>query len=183
MDREIGYDELMNMEYLDAVCKESFRVKSAVPNTIRVARASGDVPLSKPYPSRKGTSTINSVHIPKGQEVFIPIQAINSDPAIWGPDAADYNPDRWLHLPTNAKQTGLPMHLMTFISGPRGCIGNRFALAEFKAMLCHLIGRFSFERVDDWEIEAKQTVVLRPKVVGQDEVGQQMPLRVTRIAA
>ncbi|EST09030.1 Cytochrome P450 [Kalmanozyma brasiliensis GHG001] len=182
MERDVGYDELMGMPFLDAVCKESFRVRSAVPSTIRVATASATIPLSQPYPTRDGKGSITSVHIPKGREVFIPIQAINSDPAIWGDDANEFNPDRWLNLPTEAKSSGLPMHLMTFISGPRGCIGNRFALAEFKAMLCHLVGRFEFEEVEGWKIEAKQTAVIRSRVVGQEDVGPQMPLRVSRIA-
>ncbi|SPO27931.1 related to Cytochrome P450 [Ustilago trichophora] len=182
MDRDIGYDELMGMEYLDAVCKESFRVKSAVPSTIRVAKSSADVPLSKPYPTRNGKGTITSVHVPKGREVFIPIQAINSDPEIWGDDAEDFVPERWSDLPNSARHNGLPMHLMTFISGPRGCIGNRFALAEFKAMLCHLVGKFQFDEVEGWKVEAKQTAVIRSRVVGQEDVGPQMPLRVSRIA-
>ncbi|CDW96987.1 hypothetical protein [Sporisorium scitamineum] len=75
------------------------------------------------------------------------------------------------------------MHLMTFISGPRGCIGNRFALAEFKAMLCHLVGNFRFDQVKGWKIEAKQTAVIRSRVVGQEDVGPQMPLRISRIPA
>ena len=181
MERDPTYDELMSMELLDAVCKESFRVKSAVPSTIRVANTSADVPLSKPYPTRDGKSTITSVHIPKGREVIIPIQAIHFDTQIWGTDAAEFNPHRWLNLPTSARQNGLPMHLMTFISGPRGCIGNRFALAEFKAMLCHLVGNFHFEQVQGWKIEAKQTAVIRSRVIGQEDIGPQMPLRVSRI--
>ncbi len=110
-------------------------------------------------------------------------QAINVDTDIWGPDAADFVPERWINLRDEAKHNGLPMHLMTFISGPRGCIGNRFALAEFKAMLCHLVGRFQFDQVDGWQVEAKQTAVIRSRVVGQEDYGPQMPLRVSRIAS
>ncbi|SPC61823.1 related to Cytochrome P450 [Ustilago sp. UG-2017b] len=183
MDRDPNYDELMSMPYLDAVCKESFRCKSAVPNTIRVAKVTADIPLSRAYPDRKGKATITSVHIPKGREVLIPIQAINSDPEIWGEDAAEFKPERWLDLAESAKQNGLPMHLMTFISGPRACIGNRFALAEFKAILCHLVGRFKFQVVEGWEVEAKQTAVIRSRVVGQEDVGPQMPLRVSHLNA
>ncbi|PWY98709.1 cytochrome P450 [Testicularia cyperi] len=181
MDREIGYDELMGMEYLDAVCKEMMRCLSAVPNTVRIAKEAAEIPLSKPYKTRDGRSTFTSLHVSKGQEVLVPIQAINSSTEIWGPDAEEFNPDRWFNLPDSAKQNGLPMHLMTFISGPRGCIGNRFALAEFKAMLCHLVGRFHFAAVDGWEVEAKQSVVIRPRIIGQEDLGPQMPLRVTRV--
>lgn len=182
MDRDPNYDELMSMPYLDAVCKESFRCKSAVPNTIRVAKTTSNIPLSRAYPDRKGNPTITSVDIPKGREVFIPIQAINSDSEIWGEDAKFFKPERWMDLPESAKQNRLPMHLMTFISGPRSCIGNRFALAEFKAILCHLVGRFKFEEVQGWQVEAKQTAVIRSRVVGQEDVGPQMPLRVSHIS-
>ncbi|TKY89740.1 hypothetical protein EX895_001527 [Sporisorium graminicola] len=150
MERDPGYDELMSMEFLDAVCKKSFRVKSAVPDTIRVANTTADVPLSKAYPTCDGKSTVTSVQIPKGLEFIVPMQVINFDTDIWGPDAAEFNPQRWRNPTTFARQSGLPMHLMTFISGPRGCIGNRFALAEFKAMLAHLVGNFHFEEVEGW---------------------------------
>lgn len=181
MDNEIGYDELMGMKYLDAVCKEMLRCISAVPNTVRVAQRDEVIPLSRPYRTQNGRSTFNSIRVRKGQELIIPIQAINSSKEIWGDDATEFKPERWFSLPESALSSGLPMHLMTFISGPRGCIGNRFALAEFKAMLCHLIGRFHFERIEGWEVEAKQSVVVRPRVVGQESIGPQMPLRVSRI--
>ena len=183
MAREIGYDELMGMRYLDCVAKEMMRFISPVPNTVRLATANDVVPLSRPYPTRDGKSTFDSVPIRKGQQIFIPIQALNLSEEIWGPTAQQFDPERWYddNLPDSARNNGFPLHLMTFISGPRGCIGNRFAIAEFKALLCSLIGRFNFEQVEGWEVEQKQAVTVRPRIKGMEKDGQQMPLRVSRI--
>ncbi|KAN0061905.1 hypothetical protein ACQY0O_005900 [Thecaphora frezii] len=181
----VSYDELMSMPYLDRFAKEMLRFVSPVPMTLRVVTKSDTIPLSRPYPTRDGKSTFTSVPVYKGQELVVPIQSMNMSQDIWGPTAAQFDPDRWLddRVPENAKRSGLPMHLMTFITGPRGCIGNRFAIAEFKALLCSLVGRFEFQNVEGWKVERKQAITLRPLVIGQEELGNQMPLRVSRIKA
>ncbi|EPQ26412.1 uncharacterized protein PFL1_06060 [Pseudozyma flocculosa PF-1] len=181
----IGYDELMNMPYLDRFAKEMMRFASPVPSTVRTATRADTIPLSKPYPTRDGRSTFTSVPISAGQDLIIPIQAMNLSTEIWGPTATQFDPDRWLddRLPESAKKSGLPMHLMTFIAGPRGCIGNRFAIAEFKALICSLIGRFHFENVEGWKVEKKQAITLRSRIEGQEDIGPQMPLRISRVEA
>ena len=44
---------------------------------------------------------------------------------------ADYRPERWKNIPEAASQIpGVWSHLMTFLGGPRACIGYRFSLVE-----------------------------------------------------
>ncbi|EJD39280.1 hypothetical protein AURDEDRAFT_71358, partial [Auricularia subglabra TFB-10046 SS5] len=40
--------------------------------------------------------------------------------------------------------SGIQANLMTFIGGPRACVGHRFAVAEMKALLFHIICGFEF---------------------------------------
>ncbi|PWN54019.1 cytochrome P450 [Violaceomyces palustris] len=184
MERQIGYDEISSMKYLDCVVKEAMRFSSPVPTTIRVSSEDDVIPLSRSYHCHNDPSkTFDRIPISKGQEILIPIQAFNLSTDIWGPTAQQFDPTRWFEesLPSNARNSGLPLHLLTFIAGPRGCIGNRFAIAEFKALLVGLVGRFNFESVQGWEVEPKQTIVVRPRIVGQEHVGPQMPLRISRI--
>jgi len=73
---------------------------------------------------------------------------VNRDPAIWGPDADQWIPERWLHpLPETVADAYLPgvySHMMTFMGGGRSCIGFKFAETEIKAVLYVLLSRMKF---------------------------------------
>jgi len=47
-------NELNALPYLDAVVRETLRIHSPVPNTIRVAVKDNIIPLSKPFVDKKG---------------------------------------------------------------------------------------------------------------------------------
>lgn len=60
---------------------------------------------------------------------------INRSVSVWGSDAKEYKPERWLNeagLPDKASQIQGHRHLLTFADGPRTCLGKSFALSEFK---------------------------------------------------
>lgn len=177
---ELDYDALMAMPYLDNCTKEVLRLVSPVVNTERTALRDDVIPLSKSYKTKDGKSTFNSIVVKKDQLIFIPIQLINRSKNIWGPTADEFEPDRWDEIPKMAKETGFPSHILSFIEGPRGCIGNRFAIAEFKAIICTFLRSFDYDSAG-WEIERKQGIVVRPRVVGQEELGTQLPIRLQKV--
>ena len=104
----------------------------SVPSTVRVALREDVVPLSKSYKTADGKGTFNSVVIPKGHELFIPLNVIQLSKDIWGEDADQFNPDRWDNLPETVRHMpGVWGNLLTFLAGARSCIGYRFALVEY----------------------------------------------------
>ncbi|KAL1407858.1 hypothetical protein Q8F55_007294 [Vanrija albida] len=131
------------LTYLEYFVREILRIHSPVSNTIRKTVADVVVPLSKPVTGRDGT-LVESVVLRKGTTVFIPIASVNVDKKIWGPDASVFNPDRHATEPT-VKTPGIYANLLTFIGGPRNCIGYRFSIAEIKVVLFVLLRSFSFE--------------------------------------
>ena len=59
------------------------------------ARADAVLPLSKPVRGTDG-ELLHSIFVPKGTRIFVLIQASNVSPELWGADAHEWRPERWL---------------------------------------------------------------------------------------
>ncbi|KAJ7488422.1 cytochrome P450 [Mycena latifolia] len=171
-------DELNSLPYLEMVVRETMRVHSPVLFTQRMAMEDDVLPLAKPYIDQDGNSH-DSLPIPKGQMIHIPILAVNTDKEIWGEDADEFKPERWEQIPNRASEIpGVWANLFTFFAGPHNCIGFRFSLVELKALLFTLIRAFEFEpAVPKGGIYAVTSGLLqRPAVRAEAQKGTGLPL-------
>lgn len=137
------------MPYLTAVCNEVLRLYPTVPATARIA---------------KKTSIISGHTIPVGTVAIMSMWQNNRDKQLWGEDALSFNPDRWLSGP-NAAHGGAtaPNALLTFLHGPRSCIGQTFAQIEMKVLLAVLVKRFRFElAMDEKDVDIGGFITLKP---------------------
>lgn len=100
-----------------------------------MAQKNDVIPLSVPVKSATDPSqTIDHIVVRKGQSISIGVYAANRDKSIFGDDADDFRPERWLDDDNKIEtKVGGWSGLMTFLAGPRACIGYKFALLEFKA--------------------------------------------------
>ncbi|KAJ7615362.1 cytochrome P450 [Roridomyces roridus] len=171
-------EELNSLPYLENIVRETLRVHSPIPSIQRQAVQDDVLPLSTPYIGKDGTEH-ESLPIPKGQLVDIPILAVNTDKDIWGEDAELFRPERWENIPTAANSVpGIWSHLLTFFAGPHHCIGFRFSLVEIKALLFVLLRSFEFvPAVPDKDIMPTALGLRRPLVKGQDGASR-LPLLV-----
>ncbi|KAI8995433.1 cytochrome P450 [Trametes punicea] len=176
----LDFDTLMELPYLDAVCRETLRVHGGVASTFRDTLKDVVLPLSEPIRGRDGT-LISAIPIPKGTRVVAELWSANRDTLIWGPDADQWRPERWLEeLPKaveEARMPGVYSPLMTFSGGGRACIGFKFAQVEMKAVLCVLIQYLKFEPTGKpiaWNFAAVQY-----PTVGKESQFPEMPLRVS----
>lgn len=149
------------------------------PNTFQ-ASEDDVIPLSQPITTESG-ETVSSIVIAKGSILTAPIRYINRAEAFWGPTAGEFIPERWLGDLGNAKEIQGHKHLLSFIDGPRTCLGKGIALTEFKAVLGTLVKNFTFEfpAGDKTEIGRFQGLVPRPKVEGEE--GCAVPMIVRRV--
>nr|GAT53818.1 predicted protein [Mycena chlorophos] len=120
------YRTLKSLNWLDCVINESLRLLPPVPITLRIAEKD---------------DYIDGVLVPKGTIVNIPIRVINTYKPVWGEDAEEFHPERWLNLP---KGYNSAFSQFTFIAGPHGCIGKTMAVSEMKAVLFAIIANFEF---------------------------------------
>ncbi|KAH8102315.1 cytochrome P450 [Cristinia sonorae] len=172
-------EELSALPYLDMVVKETLRIHPPVSQTIRVAAKADRIPVSVPYKDKNGVEK-DFIEMAAGDLVSIPILALHRDKQIWGEDALEFKPERWEHPPdVIADMPGVWGRLLSFLGGPRACIGYRFALVEMKALLFTLLREFEFElAVKPEDVSKVMTIVQRPLVLSEQEKGSQMPLMV-----
>ncbi|KAF8075773.1 cytochrome P450 [Lyophyllum atratum] len=182
--QDATYEQLTTgLPYLDAVACETLRVHPALSETTRKAQEDDVIPLSDPILDASG-KLVDSIFVAKGTVVRVPIACLNRSELLWGERSKEYLPSRWLEEGVSKQKAAEIQgyrHLLTFIDGPRMCLGRHFALTEFKAVLSVLIRSYSFELPDGpgTKIESHRSILLRPKVAGQE--GPKVPLIVRRI--
>ncbi|KAF7306220.1 Cytochrome P450 monooxygenase CYP63 [Mycena indigotica] len=128
-----SYETLRSMKYLRAVLNEALRL---LPSAPLIARTSLDKPQIIPVPN--GPSWFFP---PKTQAMMISLLT-HRRADLWGPDANEFRPARWLEPETVAKVNATPFMYCPFSGGPRICIGQEFALNEAGFFLVRLLQRF-----------------------------------------
>jgi len=178
-------DDLNGLPYLDAVVRETLRLYPAVPAVIRAAKKDDCIPLNKPFTDTKGV-VHHQIRVTKGQRILIPILLINRDKSIWGEDAKEFRPERWANIPDVAASVpGVWANLMTFVGGPRACIGYRFSIVETKALLFTLVRAFEFDlAISGKDIGTKpHNGSQRPVLLTDPNNSNEMPLLVRPVSS
>jgi cytochrome P450 len=86
--------------------------------------------------------------IPKGSNCCLPQYLANRNPVIFGEDADEFRPDRWI----NASPAMTDAKLM-FSLGNRNCIGQSLALAELHSVLPRLIQHYRLELIEPGHLD------------------------------
>ncbi|KAJ3303514.1 hypothetical protein HDU76_005340 [Blyttiomyces sp. JEL0837] len=87
-------------------------------------------------------------------KINVLVPALHTRPDIWGSDANEFRPDRWLidddndSSPQEHRAGGIPSRyknaFVPFSEGPRGCLGKTFAQVEFVAILSMLALKYTW---------------------------------------
>ncbi|KAH7928038.1 cytochrome P450 [Leucogyrophana mollusca] len=179
----LEFDDLVNLPYLDAVCRETLRLYAPVTSVNRTTLKDIVLPFGTPVRGVDGRE-MHDILVPKGTTVQVSIMGSNRNPAIWGEDALEWKPERWLKpLPQTVMDAGIPgvySHLMTFIGGGRSCIGFKFSQLEMKIVLSMLIEHFKFSPSKEivWTMGLST-----PKIKGSQGTKYQLPLKVELVKA
>ncbi|KAK9235893.1 cytochrome P450 [Lipomyces kononenkoae] len=147
-------EAIESVEYLTKVVRESLRVYAPAPFTVR--EAIEDV-------------TIEGTFIKKGTTVQISIAALNKSTILWGPDAEEFNPDRW-----SSGSVNNVFGYSTFLHGARACLGRKFAELELKCIVAAFVAKYKFEKADPDQTVAMDFILTAKPLGG-------LPLKVSKL--
>nr|WCC58055.1 cytochrome P450 [Pharsalia antennata] len=139
-NKEIDFDSLKDMKYLEMCILESLRKYPAVPFLDRICKEDFTIP---------GTDTV----IDKGTLVYIPLLGLHYDEKYF-PDPHKYKPERFADSSVYNKDG---LYYLPFGEGPRMCLGERFAMMNTKVALINILSQFLIEPVPATPVPLKYT--------------------------
>ncbi|EER89117.2 cytochrome P450 704C1 isoform X3 [Sorghum bicolor] len=122
-----------NMHYLHGAITETLRLYPAVAVDGKMADEDDTLP--------------NGYRVVKGDGVNYMIYAMGRMTYLWGKDAEEFKPERW--LVNGVFQQESPYKFAAFNAGPRICLGKEFAYRQMKIMAATLLYFFRFKLEDE----------------------------------
>lgn len=115
-------------------------------------------------PSLQRTATkdmqLGEIFVPKGLVLETSVLQIHRDPKLWGSDALEFNPNRFVDGVAKACQH--PQAFLPYSSGPRYCIGQNFANMELKVVLAMVLSQFQLSVSPNYKHHPLFMVAQRP---------------------
>ncbi|KAF6160308.1 hypothetical protein GIB67_019077 [Kingdonia uniflora] len=121
------------MHYLHAALTETLRLYPAVPVDGKCAEVDDTIP--------------DGYKLRKGDGMYYIAYSMGRMTYIWGDDAEDFRPERWLN--NGVFQPESPFKFVAFHAGPRICLGKDFAYRQMKIVAMVLLHLFRFKLADE----------------------------------
>ncbi len=148
-ERPAPYNTARALPYLEAVCREAMRLHPAV------------AMLLERYVPETGLTLPDGSFVPGGAAVGINPYVVGRNKGVWGPDADEFRPERWLRAKDEGEETyRLRLRQMngadlTFGGGSRVCTGRNLATLEVYKVVATLVRRYEIQLADptrEWHV-------------------------------
>ncbi|GAA6057630.1 hypothetical protein JCM3770_005004 [Rhodotorula araucariae] len=128
---EVDYESFKGLTTTTAIFQEGLRLHPSVPKNAWQALDDDVLPNGGP-------------RIEKGDAVFWSDWAMARDPAVWGADAGEFRPERWIDADGGLKRES-QFKFHAFNGGYRLCLGQNLALYEGTAVLAAILRAFDLD--------------------------------------
>jgi cytochrome P450 len=157
-------DDVAKLPYLEASIRELLRLYP--PAAYMIRHCFEDTVLD------------DGTFVGKDWMVGLPLYAMGRQTRIWGEDALEFKPERFLdqdELANGVKKLGtqLASKFLAFHAGPRLCVGRDLAMLQMKILISTVVSRFHVEELPGLEVTYMPSVTLPMK--------NPLLMRVTRV--
>ncbi|GMN43030.1 hypothetical protein TIFTF001_012232 [Ficus carica] len=140
----LSEEVLENMQYLHAAITETLRIYPAVPVDAKICFSDDTLP--------------DGFAVKKGDMVSYQPYAMGRMKFLWGDDAEQFRPERWLNQ-EGVFQPESPFKFTAFQAGPRICLGKEFAYKQLKIFAAVLLSCFAFKMSNEEKIVHYRTMI------------------------
>jgi unspecific monooxygenase len=141
----IQFEQVAKLRYVRRIVDETLRLWPSGPAFFRKARAD---------------TTLSGYQLGKGATILVVLLALHRDRRLWGENAEEFDPDRFLPAAVRAR----PAHAYKpFGVGARACIGRQFALHEAVLALSRILMRFDVVPTPGYELSVSELLTIRPE--------------------
>ena len=147
-DQSLSYEHLKGLEYTKQVFFEAMRLYPPVWTMSRKAMCDDNIPLDEG----------GFINVPKGTTIMLCANAVHRRPIYWDHPEA-FIPERFSY---DAERSRSKLAWFPFGSGPRLCLGLKFAEIESIALIAMIIQRYEVSLVPGQTIKAEPIITLRP---------------------
>lgn len=130
--------EVQSLPYLEATINEALRLYSPVGLAQKLCV--------------RDTVFPDGTFVPKGSNIALVYHAMARMPGVWGPDAAAFNPERFIDPQTGELIKVSSGKFSAFNTGPRVCVGRKLAMMEMKMVVACVVSRFRFDEVPGQDV-------------------------------
>ncbi len=145
-DAEPTFEQVAKMRYLRRVIDESLRLWPTVP--------------AFPRSPHEELTLSTGQRMRPGDWGLVVTAMTHRDRSVWGPQADEFDPDRFLPERSHGR---LPHAYKPFGTGERSCIGRQFALHEAVLVLARMLHRYDIHGDDDYDLAITERLTLMPK--------------------
>ncbi|MEH7220442.1 bifunctional cytochrome P450/NADPH--P450 reductase [Bacillus toyonensis] len=151
------YRQVKQLKYITMVLNESLRLWPTAP-------------AFSLYP-KEDTVLGGEYLLKQGEEIKVLIPQLHRDKIIWDEDVEEFRPERFENPST------IPQHAFKpFGNGQRACIGQQFAIHEAALVLGMMLKHFDFYDHENYELDIKETLTLKPEGLTLKAVSKKIPL-------